>query len=133
MPARMATVWRWAELNPAVYAPGATTATTNQRRPLFPDFAGIVSIESTGRSEYNSPQLTLEKRMARGFTILNSYTLSKTRDHAGENKQTGATQTNPTDLDFDWGFANSIGATAGSRRFSGTCPASSATRWPPPS
>ena len=95
------------ELNPAVYAPGATTATTNQRRPLFPDFAGIVSIESTGRSEYNSLQLTLEKRMARGFTILNSYTLSTTRDHAGENKQTGATQTNPSDLDFDWGFANS--------------------------
>ncbi len=77
------------ELNAAVYAPGATTATTNQRRPLFPDFGSIVSIESTGRSDYNALQLTLEKRMARGFTVLSSYTLSKTMDHAGENKQTG--------------------------------------------
>ena len=95
------------ELNPAVFAPGATTATTNQRRPLFPNFAGITTIESTGRSEYNSFQLTLEKRMQRGFTVLSSYTLSKTEDHAGENKQTGATQTNPYDLDFDWSYANS--------------------------
>ena len=53
------------ELNAAVYAAGATTATTNQRRPLFPDFGSIVSIESTGRSDYNALQLTLEKRMAR--------------------------------------------------------------------
>ena len=45
--------------------------------------------------------------MAQGFTVLSSYTLSKTTDHAGENKQTGATQTNPYDLDFDWGYANS--------------------------
>jgi hypothetical protein len=95
------------ELNPAVYAPGVTTATTNQRRPLFPDFGSIISIESTGRSDYHAFQLTMEKRMAQGFTVLSSYTLSKTTDHAGENKQTGATQTNPYDLDFDWGYANS--------------------------
>jgi hypothetical protein len=95
------------ELNAAVYAAGATTATTNQRRPLFPDFGNITSIESTGRSDYHAFQLTLEKRMSGGFTVLSSYTLSKTMDHAGENKQTGATQTNPNDLDFDWGYANS--------------------------
>jgi hypothetical protein len=52
-------------------------------------------------------QLTLDKRFARGFSILSSYTLSKTYDHASENKQTGTTQTNPFDLDFDWGPANS--------------------------
>ena len=38
------------ELNPAIYAPGATTATTNQRRALFPTFSTITTIESTGRS-----------------------------------------------------------------------------------
>src|SRR4029450_12516665 len=48
-----------------------------------------------------------DNRRGQGFPVLSSYTLSKTTDHAGENKQTGATQTNPYDLDFDWGYANS--------------------------
>ncbi len=95
------------ELNPAIYAPGATTATTNQRRPLFPNFSTITTMESTGRSEYHSLQLTLDKRMSRGFSVLGSYTLSKTLDHASEAKQTGTTQTNPFDLEYDWGYANS--------------------------
>lgn len=95
------------EANPALYAPGVTTATTNQRRPLFPQFNSIALVESTGESQYNSLQLTLDKRMSRGFSILSSYTLSKTLDHTSENKQTGATQTNPFDLEFDWGPANS--------------------------
>jgi hypothetical protein len=94
------------ELNPAIFAPGATTATTNQRRPLFPTYSTITSIESTGRSTYHALQLTLDKRLARGFSILSSYTLSKNMDHAGENKQTGVTQTNPFDLEFDWGPSN---------------------------
>jgi hypothetical protein len=95
------------ELDPAIYAPGATTATTNQRRPLFPTFSTITTMESTGRSEYHSLQLTLDKRMSRGFSILSSYTLSKTLDHASEAKQTGTSQTNPFDLEFDWSYANS--------------------------
>jgi Carboxypeptidase regulatory-like domain/TonB-dependent Receptor Plug Domain len=95
------------ELNPATYAPGATTATTNQRRPLFPNFSTITMMASTGRSEYHSLQLTLDKRMSRGFSVLSSYTLSKTLDHASEAKQTGTTQTNPFDLEYDWGYANS--------------------------
>lgn len=95
------------ELNPAIYTAGATTATTNQRRPLFPAFSTITTMESTGRSEYHSLQLTLDKRMSKGFSVLSSYTLSKTLDHASEAKQTGTTQTNPFDLEFDWGYANS--------------------------
>ena len=95
------------ELNPAIFVPGATTATTNQRRALFPNFNNITSVEGTGESQYNALQITLDKRMSKGLTILSSYTLSKTLDHSSENKQTGATQTNPFDLDFDWGLANS--------------------------
>jgi hypothetical protein len=95
------------ELNPAIYAPGATTATTNQRRPLFPTFSTITTMESVGESEYHSMQLTLDKRMSKGFSVLSSYTLSRTLDHASEAKQTGTTQTNPFDLEFDWGYANS--------------------------
>jgi hypothetical protein len=51
-------------------------------------------------------QLTLDKRFAKGFSLLSSYTLSKTLDHSSENKQTGAVQTNPFDLEYDWGPAN---------------------------
>ena len=94
------------ELNAAVFAPGATTATTNQRRPLFPTFSTITTIESTGRSIYNALQLTLDKRMSKRFSVLSSYTLSTNKDHAGEAKQTGTTQTNPSDLEFDWGYSN---------------------------
>jgi hypothetical protein len=94
------------EVNAAIYAAGATTATTNQRRPLFPDFGSIVSNEPTGESSYHSLQLTLDKRFARGLSVLSNYTFSKAMDHSSENKQTGAVQTNPFDLEFDWGPAN---------------------------
>jgi hypothetical protein len=94
------------EVNAAIYTAGATTATTNQRRPLYPNFGSIVSNEPTGESSYHSLQLTLDKRFAKGFSVLSSYTLSKTMDHSSENKQTGAVQTNPFDLEFDWGPAN---------------------------
>ena len=94
------------EVNPATYAVGATTSTTNQRRPLFPNFGAITMIEPTGESSYHSLQLSVDKRFSRGFTLLGSYTLSKSLDHSSENKLTGTTQTNPYDLEFDWAPAN---------------------------
>ncbi|MPY90255.1 MAG: TonB-dependent receptor plug domain-containing protein [Luteitalea sp.] len=94
------------ELNPAIYEPGATTATTNERRPLYPELGNILSVEATGQSTYHALQLTLDKRLAEGFSVLASYTLSKSLDDSSENKQTGATATNPFDPHFDWGPAN---------------------------
>lgn len=94
------------ELNAAVYTPGATTATTDARRPLFPNFGSILSIEPTGESTYHSLQVTLDKRFAKGMTVLATYSLSKSMDHSSENKQNGATVTNPADIDYDWGPAN---------------------------
>ena len=94
------------QINPAIFTPGATTATTNQRRPLFPNFNSITEIQSTGESLYNALQLTLDKRFSRGLSLLANYTLSKSLDHSSENKQTGTSQTNPFDLEFDWGPSN---------------------------
>ena len=94
------------EANPAIYAPGATTATTNQRRLLFPLYSNLTSVEATGTSVYNSLQLTLDKRFSKGFTILSNYTLSKSVDDSSENKQTGVSQTNPFNLSFDRGPSN---------------------------
>jgi hypothetical protein len=67
------------DLNAAVYSPGATPATTQQRRPnqafqtLIRDFSGANSI-------YNSLQLSLEKRFARGFSVGANYTFGRSID-----------------------------------------------------
>lgn len=47
--------------------------------PLFGD---ITILESAGRSEYNSLQLTFEQRSARGLSVLAAYTLGKSQDDA---------------------------------------------------
>jgi hypothetical protein len=89
------------ERNPAIYAPGATTGTTNQRRPLAPLFGNITSMEPLGRSRFHSMQLTLDKRMSQGFSLLTNYTLGRSLDDSSENKQNGATQSNPFDPFYD--------------------------------
>jgi outer membrane receptor protein involved in Fe transport len=94
------------ELNLPVYVVGATTSTTDTRRPLAPTFGSITQIEPTGTSTYQSLQVTLDKRFARGFSVLASYTLSKSLDDSSENKQNAQTVTNPNDINFDWGPAN---------------------------
>jgi len=74
-------------LNPAVYSPGVTTATTDQRRPYFIT-DGIGSIEQQvqdRRSDYNSLQATVIKRYSHGFTMTSNYTFSKVEgDFGGE-------------------------------------------------
>jgi len=94
------------EANAAVYAVGATTGTTNARRPLAPTFGSIAITESTGSSTYNSLQVTLDKRFSKGLSILANYTLSKAVDDSSENKGTGVSQTNPYNLSLDRGLAN---------------------------
>ncbi len=94
------------ERNPAIYVEGATTATTNQRRPLFPNYGNITSIEPLGKSNYHSLQVTVDKRLSRGLSLLSNYTLSKSMDNTSANKQNGATAVNPFDLSYDWGPAN---------------------------
>ncbi len=94
------------ERNPAIYAPGATTGTTNQRRALYPLYGTITSIEPLGKSTFHSLQLTVDRRLSGGLSVLGNYTLSKTMDNSSENKQNGSTAVNPFDLSYDWGPAN---------------------------
>jgi hypothetical protein len=66
------------DANAAIYIPGqSTVANTNQRRPLYPDFARLSIIESVVNSNYNSLQASLDKRLSKGVTVLVSYTFSK--------------------------------------------------------
>ena len=67
------------ELNPSVYSPGATTATTNARRPFQP-YGSISMMATDGLANYNSLQTSVNKRLSHGFTVLANYTYSKSID-----------------------------------------------------
>jgi hypothetical protein len=83
------------EGNPAIYAPGATTATTNQRRAFYPNFASVTLVEPSDTSSYNSLQLSVERRFRNGFSVLGNYTYSRSIDESSASKQTGQTVTDP--------------------------------------
>jgi hypothetical protein len=67
------------QLNPAAYIPGSTLS-TDARRPFQP-YTSIVQGTASGNALYNSLQLSLEKRLSKGFTILANYTWSKSIDN----------------------------------------------------
>ncbi len=71
------------QLNPAIYTPGSTLGTDARR--LYQPFGSIVMGSASGNAWYNSMQLSLEKRLSHGFTILANYTWSKSQDdlHTG--------------------------------------------------
>ena len=96
------------DLNAPLPDATASTRTTNQRRPMYPNFERVTLIEPTGFSRYNSMQLTAEKRMSQGFTVLTNYTWAQTTDNnrGSANKATGTSVTNPLDQSYDEGPAD---------------------------
>jgi outer membrane receptor protein involved in Fe transport len=94
------------ELNPAVYAPGATTATTNQRRPYQPAMGSAPLLESVGNSTFHALQMTIERRYQKGLTVLANFQFSKAIDDSSANKQNGNVRTNPFNQRFDKGPAD---------------------------
>ncbi|MPY89712.1 MAG: hypothetical protein GEU99_17545 [Luteitalea sp.] len=86
------------ELNPGIF--GAPGQTLDERRVLYPAFASIRSQSSSARSSYHALQMTLNKRLSQGFTILTNYTWSKLLDNASAD---GDGPPNPFDLDDNWG------------------------------
>jgi hypothetical protein len=89
------------EINAAIYAAGATTATTNQRRPFAPALGNVTLVEPVSNSTYHALQLTAERRFSRGFTVLATYQFAKAIDDASANKATGQGRTNPNNQAFD--------------------------------
>jgi outer membrane receptor protein involved in Fe transport len=94
------------EGNAAVYVPGATTATTNQRRPYAPALGSLNFIDPTSNSTFHALQLTADRRFSKGFSLLMNYQWSKAIDDASDTKLTGASRTNPFDQSFDKGPSN---------------------------
>ena len=84
--------------------PGATLA--QARRPfatLYPDLAAINELESTGRSEYNSLQMSLIQSAFHGLSGRLNYTLSHAMDNGSEARNTLPMIQN--NIDADWGNA----------------------------
>jgi len=75
------------EFNPAVYSPGATTATTDARRLFAPYYGTMTGYNDDGVSRYNSLQTSLIKRYSHGFTVQINYTFSKSIDDIGSGLQ----------------------------------------------
>ncbi|HYO82998.1 MAG TPA: carboxypeptidase regulatory-like domain-containing protein [Bryobacteraceae bacterium] len=90
------------ESNYAVYRPGATIANTQARR-LNPEIGGINNALSAFSANYNGLQAVVNRRYAKGFTLLGSYTWSKA---LGVNVSSGEGSNgprNPYDYRADYG------------------------------
>jgi hypothetical protein len=68
-----------AEINPAIYGPGANASNLNQRRPYQP-IAGLQLDTDNAWSRYHALQVTVQKRWNHGFSVLSNYTWSKSID-----------------------------------------------------
>jgi hypothetical protein len=77
-----------AEINPALFTPIANASNINQRR-IYQPIGGLQLATNNAWSNYHSMQLTLQKRMSRGFTILGNYTWSKSIDPVSSSNGNG--------------------------------------------
>jgi hypothetical protein len=114
---------RFIEANPAVYIPGESTQNNADQRRLYSGctvtgttpcvYSSVGEISGIADSSYNALQVSLKRRFAHGFSMLASYTLSKTLDDVSSFNITGsASQSvagendlaqNPFDVKSEWG------------------------------
>jgi hypothetical protein len=94
------------QLNPAVFGPGATVANTNARRRLFPGTLGAIThYEPTGNSNYNSLQISVNRRFSKGLLLTGNYTWSKAIDF-NSGVSSGVLISHPDNPRFDLGLAD---------------------------
>ena len=104
-----------AEKNPGVFGvPG----TLNQRRVYAPNFAQITDMSSQAYSDYHALQVSVNKRLSHGFSVLASYTWSKLLDNASAD---GDQPNNPFDFDQNRGPSTSTSPTGSWAPSSGNC------------
>ncbi len=93
------------ELNPASFRAGATAGNINARRIYGPNFASVIDYQTVTNSTYNALQTTLNKRFSGGFTLLASYTYSKSID-GGSIEADNFNGQNPMNLAADKGLSD---------------------------
>lgn len=76
-------LWVGSEINPAIYMPGATTSTTDQRRVLYLQsptkgsaYSSINQADEGANAHYEALLLSVQHRFGQGFTLLTNYTNS---------------------------------------------------------
>ena len=100
------------QLNPAVFSPGATAATTNQRRttsllnPAEGQYYGIITgIDPVGTSEYKGLLLSVQNRSVNGLAVTGNWTISDCVSDVVDYEPfvAGIELTKPGDVAFDRG------------------------------
>jgi hypothetical protein len=96
------------EGNPAIYEPGATIDNVQARRAFFPQFySSIGVITSDARSNYNSLQISANKRFSHGYTLGLAYTFSKSLDDRSTFSVDGTSGADPFNyLKGDYGLSD---------------------------
>jgi hypothetical protein len=82
------------QFNPALLAPGATVGNENSRR-LYPGLAAVELASSYVYSEFNSLQLSANKRFSKGLTFLTNFVYSKTIDNTSSATEGNSGPPNP--------------------------------------
>jgi Carboxypeptidase regulatory-like domain len=96
------------QVNPAVYVPGNSTSGNVDSRRIYQGYQTIESIQSTANSNYQSLQVSWNRRFENGFTFLGSYVWSKAIDLASTDGNSGLANqaSNPFNWNRDRGLAN---------------------------
>ncbi len=95
-----------AELNPAIFGPGATLANTDQRRPR-PEYTQVTYAGTYGRSNYHALVLSVERRFSSGLNFLGGYSWQKSLDILSNTAFEGNGNTYPYgQIDKDYGPSN---------------------------
>jgi hypothetical protein len=89
------------ELNPAVYIPGSTLPTNDRR--LFPALGNITDLVHDVNFSYNGLQISLQRRIRHGFSIMANYTLSRATDDLPESAAVNSGLVPPT---IPWNMPN---------------------------
>jgi len=96
------------EINPAIFIPGQSTPGNIDSRRIHQGFQTIQNTQPTINSTYHSLQIKANKRFANGWTLLSSYTFSKSIDTTSNdgNSGTGSGARNPFDQAADKGLSD---------------------------
>jgi hypothetical protein len=92
-----------AEMNEAIYGPGADRTNTNQRRPR-PEFTQLTYSGTYGYSNYHALIVSVERRFSSGLTFLLGYSWQKSLDVLSNTAFEGNGNTYPLQsIDLDYG------------------------------